>query len=142
MREDVKGGSPRTPSVGIPVAEYQQYVNGNGSGVWRTIACGLGGLIVGLLLAWFTAMQNKGVTQKDMQEYVDKYSPVMPKDITSQAVQVSEIRANQQGIFSRLGTLENNERTDEKEVTEFKTETRKNNDSWANYIEEQRKAKK
>ncbi len=142
-RENVKGGSPRTPSVGIPVAQYQEYVsNGNGNGVWKAIATGLGGLVIGLLLAWFTAFQGKGVSQKEMQEYVDKYSPVLPKDITTLSGQIAVMVGKQDRMFESISTLQNNERTDEKEVTEFKTETRKNNEYVANYIEEQRKAKK
>ncbi len=110
--------------------------------MWKAIATGLGGLVVGLLVALFGAYQNKGVTQRELQEYVDKYSPVMPKDISAQISLLTEIKGNQQAMFNRLTTLETNERSDEKEVTEFKTETRKNNESWANFIEEQRKAKK
>ncbi len=140
---DVKGGSPRTPSGGVPVREYQEYVsNGNGNGVWKAIATGLGGLVVGLLLAWFTAFEGKGVTSKEMQEYVEKYSPVLPKDQALQTSNIGELRGKQERIFERLSSLENNERVDEKEVTEFKTEVRKNNELVASYIEEQRKAKK
>jgi len=142
-RYDVKGGSPRTPSGGVPVREYEQYVsNGNGNGVWKAIATGLGGLVIGLLLAWFTAYSGKGVTLKEMQEYVDKYSPVLPKDQALQTAQIGELRGKQERIADRLSSLENNEKVDEKEVTEFKTEQRKNNDLVATYIDEQRKAKK
>ena len=142
-RYDVKGGSPRTPSGGVPVREYEQYVsNGNGNGVWKAIATGLGGLVIGLLLAWFTAYSGKGVTLKEMQEYVDKYSPVLPKDQALQTAQIGELRGKQERIADRLNSLENNEKVDEREVTEFKTEQRKNNDLVATYIDEQRKAKK
>jgi len=140
-RYDVKGGSPRTPSGGVPVREYEQYVS-NGNGVWKAIATGLGGLVIGLLLAWFTAYSGKGVTLKEMQEYVDKYSPVLPKDQALQTAQIGELRGKQERIADRLSSLENNEKVDEKEVTEFKTEQRKNNDLVATYIDEQRKAKK
>ena len=140
-RYDVKGGSPRTPSGGVPVREYEQYVS-NGNGVWKAIATGLGGLVIGLLLAWFTAYSGKGVTLKEMQEYVDKYSPVLPKDMSTMNSQLGVITGKQERIFDRLYSLESNEKTDEKEVVEFKTETRKNNELVAAYIEEQRKAKK
>ena len=140
-RYDVKGGSPRTPSGGVPVREYEQYVS-NGNGVWKAIATGLGGLVIGLLLAWFTAYSGKGVTLKEMQEYVDKYSPVLPKDQALQTAQIGELRGKQERIADRLNSLENNEKVDEREVTEFKTEQRKNNDLVATYIDEQRKAKK
>lgn len=143
VRRDVKGGSPKSPSVGIPVAEYQQYaVATNGNGVWKAIASGLAGMVIGLLVAWFTAIQSRGITLKELQEYVDKYSPVLPKDMAIQSSQIGELRGKQERIFERLAGLENNEKVDEKEVTEFKAESRKNNEYVANFIEEQRKAKK
>lgn len=77
-----------------------------------------------------------------MQEYVEKYSPVTPKDMAIQGSQIAVLSGKQERIFERLISLENNEKVDEKEVTEFKTETKKNNDYVANYIEEQRKGKK
>ncbi len=141
---DVKGGSPRTPSAGVPVREYQEYVttNGHGNGVWKAIATGLGGLNVGLLIAWFSALQGKGVTQKDMQEYVDKYSPVMPKDQAMQNTQIGEIRGRQEKLSIDLSNIQFKQSTDEHDFTEFKAKTEKNNEYWANFIEEQRKAKK
>ncbi len=103
---DVKGGSPRTPISGVPVSEYQQFVTNEHSGVWKAIATGLGGLVVGLLLAWFSAFQKQGVTEVRMQEYVDKYSPVMPKDIVSVSGQIGEIRAKNEEASRRLYKVE------------------------------------
>ena len=57
------------------MVDYQAYTNGNGNGVWKAIATGLGGLVVGLLLAWFTAFSGKGVTTGELQQYVERYSP-------------------------------------------------------------------
>ncbi len=104
---DVKGGSPRTPISGVPVSEYQQFVTNEHSGVWKAIATGLGGLVVGLLLAWFSAFQKQGITEVRMQEYVDKYSPVMPKDLASQAGQIGELRAKNEEASRRLYKVEN-----------------------------------
>ncbi len=101
---DVKGGA-RTPS-GIPVREYEQYTDTNGNGVWKAIATGLGGLVCGLLLAWFTAFQGKGVNQKEMQEYVDKYSPVLPKELAGLAGQIGEVRAKNEESNRRLYKVE------------------------------------
>lgn len=104
---DVKGGSPRTPISGVPISEYQAYVaNGNGNGVWKAIATGLGGLVVGLLLAWFSAFQKQGVTEPRMQEYVDKYSPIMPKDIATLSGQIGELRAKNEESSRRLYKVE------------------------------------
>ncbi len=75
--KDPKGGSPRTPTAGIPVREYQEFASpvANHSAVWRVIAASGWSLLLGVLLAWFTAYQGKGITFKDLQEYEDKYSP-------------------------------------------------------------------
>ncbi len=79
-QKDPKGGSPRTPTAGIPVREYQEFIapmptNGNHAAVWRVIAASGWSLLLGVLLAWFTAWTGKGISFKDLQEYEDKYSP-------------------------------------------------------------------
>jgi hypothetical protein len=78
---DVKGGSPRTPTGGIPLRQYTESTSEpqvfypESDGLWKAIATGFGGLVVGLLIAWFTAFQSKGVTRSEMNEYIEKYSP-------------------------------------------------------------------
>jgi hypothetical protein len=153
-REDVKGGSPRTPSGGIPRQEYDQYVatNENGTGVWKAIAGGVAsgafGMIVGLFLAWYTAMQGKGVTQKELQEYEDKFSPyVQERSLLAehnrfQDTQIGELRGVQQSNVERLNEFNTKFHDDERDFTEFKTATEKNNKYVADFIEELRKAKK
>ncbi len=145
-RYDVRGGSPKTPVTGIPMQEFQQYAgplhNGWVNKLLFATTTGLAALVIGLLIALFAALQNKGISSKDMQEYVDKYSPVLPKDIALLAGQIGELRGKQERVFERLGNLESNEKTDEKEVVEFKTEVRNNNKLVADFIEESRKAKK
>jgi len=75
-RKDPKGGSPRTPSAGIPMATYQQYTNGNGNGsIWKVWTALLAGMLVSMTVAYFTALRGQGVSRAEMQEYVDKYSP-------------------------------------------------------------------
>ncbi len=75
---DVKGGSPRTPSGGVRVADYQEYVapviNGNHIALWKMLASGGWGAAAGILIAYFTAMQSKGVTTKEMQDFDKEYS--------------------------------------------------------------------
>jgi len=73
-RKDPKGGSPRTPTTPIPLSAYQQYVgNGNGNGtVWKVWTALLSGMLVSMTVAYFTALRGQGVSQKDMQEYVDR----------------------------------------------------------------------
>ncbi len=146
-RYDPKGGSPRTPTVGIPVQEYQQYASTNGNGVWKAIATGLGGLVMGLLLAWFTAYQSKGVTQKEMQEYVEKYSPYsVQKDVlnaqqATQDRQIGELQALSNRAFDRVTILDTKLHDSEREILEIRNEVKTKMDIVATLLEQQ-KAKK
>ena len=73
-RKDPKAGSPRTPSGGIPVRAIQQY-NGNGNGtIWKVSTSLLAGLFVSMVVAYFTALQGKGISRDDMEKYVKDYS--------------------------------------------------------------------
>ncbi len=140
---DVKGGSPRSPSQGIPVAEYQQYVE-NGNGVWRAISTGLGGLVVGLLLAWFQAFQKAGVTHQELVEYEDKYSPYMQqKDVLAQNNRIQDqeigaVQAVQQRNVERLNVYDSKFHDDERDIVELQGKVK----TFADFIEELRKAKK
>lgn len=78
-QKDPKGGSPKTPlptSLSKMLKDLQQseptdyIVTTNTNGIWRAIATGLGGLLLGMTVAWFTAFQSRGVSQKEMEEYV------------------------------------------------------------------------
>ena len=77
-QKDPKGGSPRTPPGGIAVHEFDMpppsVVHHNGSGIWKMATSFLSGIVLGLSAAWFTALQARGVTQKEMQEYDAVYS--------------------------------------------------------------------
>ncbi len=146
-RGDVKGGSPRTPSVGIPVREYQEYVN-TGSDVWKQITTGLGGLLIGLFLAWWTALGKQGISQKELQEYEDKFSPyvqeraLLAEHNASQDTQIGILQGVDRQNEKRLTEHDIKLHDDERDFTEFKTATEKNNKYWSDWIEEQRKAKK
>jgi hypothetical protein len=142
---DVKGGSPRSPSAGIPVAEYQQYVNENGHyGVWRALACGSAGLIVGMTLAWFTALQNKGVTHQELQDYEEKYSPyIQQREIIAsnnriQDSQIGALQAIQQHNIEKLNSFEAKFHDDERDIIDLQHKVKE----FGDFIEELRKAKK
>lgn len=143
-RYDVKGGSPRTPSGGVPVREYQDYVvtNGYGNGVWKTLAGSAGGLWIMSLLAWWTAFQSKGVTQKELQEYVDRWSQSKEAIVaTQQANQdrdIGTLMGKGERIIDRMNVSEGKINELEHGQIEFKTKL----DLVANYLEEERKAKK
>ena len=112
-RKDPKGGSPRTPSSGIPLRTVQQYSNGNGNGtIWKMATSILAGVNIGLVAAYFTALQSKGVSQKDMQEYVDKFSPYSQdkKELSlqqqNQDKELGTLSGQTERIFTRLNTFE------------------------------------
>ena len=140
---DVKGGSPRTPPGGIPVSEYQSYAMPvNGNGVWKAIATGLGGLVVGLLVAWFTAFSGKGVTQKELQEYVDRWSQskeaIIAAQQSNQDRDIGVLQGKQERILDRVNGHDNKINELEHGQIEFKTKL----DLVATYLEEERKGKK
>ena len=72
-RFDPKGGSPKTP-IPIPVKNLEGYIDtgGDTGGVWRVVACAAITALIGMTVAWFTALITHGVSSKDMQDYVDK----------------------------------------------------------------------
>ena len=146
VRNDVKGGSPRTPSGGVPVREYQDYVvaNGYGNGVWKTLAGAAGGLWIMSLVAWWTAFQQKGVTQKEMQDYDKEYSLfAQQRDGLTQRNQIQDgqigaLQALQQANISRLNTYETKFHDDERDITELQNKVKQ----FGDFIDELRKAKK
>jgi hypothetical protein len=142
------GGSPKSPSGGIPVAEYQQYSGSeNGAMFWRSIAASLGGLIAGLVLAWFTAFSGHGVTQTQMEEYVDKHSPYLadkPALSEHQRVQDEELgklAGRQDRVFETLSTHTNDITDCKREVTRLEADLKTKMDLVASFLEQQ-KAKK
>jgi len=148
---------PKTPRP-IPQREFAEsarefqsdfpIISSNGNGVWKAIATGLGGLVVGLIVAWFTAIQNKGVTQSTLEDYVDKHSPyLMDKGGLSehnqnQDRQIGILEGKQERAFDRLGALESKLGNDEREITDLRGDLRTKTEMIANLLEEQRKAKK
>ncbi len=115
---DVWGGSQRTPTVGIPVSEYQTYAT-NGNGVWKAIATGLGGLVVGLLVAWFTAFSGKGVTPDQLQAYVEKFSPY--------SQQREAINQHFSGLDTQIGVLQGKQEKEWERITKNENEIDKCN---------------
>ncbi len=146
--KDLKGGSPRTPTAGIAVREYQEYVsvqpNGNHVGVWRMIAAGGWGLVGGLFLAWLTALQSKGVTQEKMQEYDKEYSLyAQAKDgiaLRNQAQddKIGTLQGLQQANISKLGSHDSKLHDEDRDIIELQNKVK----DFGNFVDELRKAKK
>lgn len=71
--------------------------NNNGNGVardwWARTAVGLGGLLTGMTIAWFTAFEGRGVTRPEMELYVRDYSPyVIDKSGIEARLRIEDIR--------------------------------------------------
>ncbi len=141
---DVKGGSPRTPSVGVPVAEYQQYVNQsqqpNHVAVWRVLATSGWSLLAGTLLAWFTAWQGKGISMKDLQDYEDKYSPYMQQKETLamhnqvQDTQIGVLQGIQQRNIEKINSYDGKFHDAERDIIDLQNKVK----LFGDYIEGQR----
>ncbi len=147
-RYDVRGGSPRTPTTGIPVRDYQDYVEVNaGNGVWKTLAGAAGGLWIMSLLAWWTAFQGKGISRFELQEYVDKYSPysqqkeVIAAHFANQDISLGELRGKSDKAYERLNKVENDTDKCEREILALSNEVKTKMDIVATMLEQQ-KAKK
>ena len=131
--KDPKGGSPKTP-LGIPVrefprtdySEYPIFTNGNGYGLWRAISTGLGGLVIGLLVAWFTAIQSKGVSQSQVEDYVDKHSPylldkaVISEHNSAQDRQIGILEGKLERLQERLGKMDEKHVGYESDINDLK----------------------
>src|SRR5215472_5921463 len=71
-QKDPKGGSPKSPYPPPSASDYQAQVpivHQNGT-VWKVLAAAGWGTVLPLLGMWWTALQSKGVSYRDMQEYV------------------------------------------------------------------------
>jgi hypothetical protein len=108
---DPKGGSPRSPARGIPVKELVHYTNGNGT-VWKVWVSILCSLLVGMIIAWYTALQGKGVSPIEMQSYVEKYTPyshdkeLIALQQSSQDTKIGELMGKVDRIFDRLTKMD------------------------------------
>ncbi len=142
---DVKGGSPRTPSGGVRVAEYQQFVeSGNESAIWfwRTVATGSMSLLVGMTIAWWSALQGKGITEKDMQEFVTQFfgseRRIISEHTSQQDGYIGVLQGKQDKTSELISEIKSTQRDHDKDLTEIREKLKLT----ANYLEEQQKVKK
>ncbi len=135
---DVKGGSPRSPTGGIPVRDYQEYVatNGYGNGVWKTLAGAAGGLWIMSILAWWTAFQSKGISQNELREFMRDYKQGIAEHVTAVDTQIGITQGKLEKIQSDLSHVQYQQVSDENNFSEFKAETRKSNELVAGYLEQ------
>ncbi len=146
-RYDIKGGSPKTPVPPFSQAEYQQYAmpQTEGNGVWKLAATAAVSVLVGMTIAWWSALQSKGVSQKDMQDYVREYMREYRESIlqhaTSSDTQIGTLRGTQEQMNLRLSKTELQQATDERDFSEFKSETKSKMGTVADYLESQKTKK-
>ncbi len=142
-RYDIKGGSPRSPTPPISVQEYQQYTQpvSNGSGFYKTVAGAFAGLWISSMLAWWTAFQGKGITRDELRNEMKEYKDSIYKDVATINTQIGELKGREEQTAQRISTVEFQQKTDGRDLTEFKTETKQSNKLVADWMEAQ-KAKK
>jgi len=147
IRHDVKGGSPRTPSGGVKVAEYQEYVQttndvGYVNKLLLAATTGLAGLFCGAMLAWWTAFQGKGISQREMQDYVTNYYTAERRAV----VEHTSVQDEKLGILSgktdKMSENQSEMKVNQKETERDISEIREKMKLTANYLEEQAKPKK
>lgn len=104
----------------------------------------LAGVNIGLVAAYFTALQSRGVNQKDMQEYVDKFSPysqdkaLLAEHNINQDKEIGILSGHKDRIFDRLQMIESKHIEYEGKFSDLY----KKMDTIANYLEEEKKVKR
>jgi len=144
-RFDPKGGSPKTP-IPIPIKDLQAYVETGDSseGVWKVVACSSITALIGMTVAWFTALQSHGVSQKDMQDYVDKFSPyshdkeVIAIQQANQDRDIGSLLGHKDRIFDRLKMIEEKHISYDRDMAECDNKIK----MLTNYIEAEKFPKK
>ncbi len=108
------------------------------------VAAGGWGLVGGLFLAWLTALQSKGVTQKEMQDYDKEYSLfAQSKEGLSQRNQTQDdkigtLQGLQQANIGKLGAHDAKLHDDERDIIELQNKVKQ----FGDFVDELRKAKK
>ncbi len=138
-RYDVKGGSPRTPSGGIPVREVQEYTpQVNETGVFKMLAGAAGGLWIMSMLAWWTAFQGRGITRDELRNEIKEYKDSVAKDMTISTGSIGRLEGEVGKITTDLQGVQYRQLTDEQNFTEFKAEQKQSNKLVADWMEAQK----
>jgi len=152
-RKDPKCGSPRTPPGGIRVGDipgYQQdtplptVIHHSNGTIWKMATSILAGINIGLVVSYFTAIQTKGVTQMEMQSYVDKFSPyshdkeVIALQQQSQDKEIGILSGLKDRIFDRLNKIEVKDSEQDRDILDHDKKIK----TVADYLEEEKKVKR
>ncbi len=137
--DDVKGGSPRTPSGGVPVREVQEYsTHVNETGVFKMLAGAAGGLWIMTMLAWWTAFQGRGITREELRNEMKEYKDTISKDIATSTNSIGRLEGEVGKITTDLQGIQYRQLTDEQNFTEFKAEQKQSNKLVADWMEAQK----
>lgn len=140
-KADPKGGSTRTPTGGVPLREYQEYVAANGT-IWKMATSILSGLFIMSIVAYFTALQAKGVSHVEMTSYVGDFYKDKELLIAAQNIRqdqdIGKLIGGEEHITVRLNSIDVELATDKKDIDELRTKM----ELLGNYLEELRKSKR
>ena len=137
-RYDVKGGSPKTP-IPIPVKDLQGYIEtGDSDGLWKAATTGACGLFIGMTVAWFTALQNKGVTQTQMAEAIAHDRELIATQNQNRDEKIGGLLGHKDRIFDRLKMIEEKHITYDRDMAECDSKIK----MLTNYIEAEKFPKK
>ncbi len=128
------------------MAEFQTYAAPmNGTALWKMLTTGIAGLFVGMSVAWFTALQNRGVTQKDLHDYVLEFArakdEVLSIQQSNQDRQIGVLTGKQDQIMERLNKAESNIDKCESGVQKVTDDLKNKMGTVADYLESQKTKK-
>ena len=109
-KSDVNGGMANTPPR-LTLEEWRSQHPSNGSGL-KILCATLATAIAGLLVAYFTALRDKGVSQDEMHAYVKEYSPYV---LDKQSIAEHQSQQDRQ-----IGTLIGQDETFKQEILDVK----------------------
>jgi len=152
-RHDPKGGSPRTPPGGIRVGDLAQYPpdtplptvihHANGT-IWKVWVSILATALVGITVAYFTALRSQGVSRNELEEYVNKFSPyshdkeVIALQQQSQDKAIGSLDGLKDRIFDRLNKVEIKDSEQDRDIADHDKKIK----TLADYLEEEKKVKR
>jgi hypothetical protein len=129
-KNDPKGGSPRTPNP-MPVSDYQSTVAYATNGtIWKMATTFLASGLIGMTVAWWTALQARGMTQADKE--------LLTVQQSSQDKSIGELQGKMDRAFDRLSKIDEKHVAYESQISDIYSKIKLT----ADYLEEQRRLKR
>ncbi len=105
------------------------------------LAGAAGGLWIMAMLAWWTAFQGRGITRDELRNEMKEYKDSIARDVSATNSEVGKLQGKQEKMEKDLSKVEYQQMTDERDFTEFKTETKSKMGTVADYLESQKTKK-